>query len=704
MKKIFAIPLSMLSLALILTGCTNNETTAQVGKNLDKNLNKLTKIVNKLDTIDNNYIANPDITINDKTSNLNTNNTNTYRLAFNPSTISTNNLQDMVKEMLYNKLSEQLTENSNGDCRICNQDYTCNTHGFCNNCSNKIVCDNSGNCTNCGTRLELTNSNSCQNCNNSAVLNESSCNKALNRINTLPNSELSIGKLSAKDVINSAKENNDITTHNPFKAIQLSEYTNNNQASTENNESNNNVTQGNNNELSSTPQNKIYVRRIMAQGYIPTRLRYQPRYYQNIDELDISDQIDNYIYKVQKLYAMTSDALEANSVLNECKTTLLDTVFEVKELNKNIIDGTCTPSNQQIQALKNYIEDIKTTITKMKDCNGDLNNQINKISSSTNSSIATSVDVMNSNYLSLLNHLDTRITYHESAIATLEQIKYLIEDAVANNEISIEELEEYNNQLSGIEESVENEEDTNNNDTTTTENVEDNVSTDTNDENNTNNEVDSNTETNVDNTNDNQNIDASTTPDTDQSNDTATSDVIENETSNGITPNIDTYKPVEDTSSTTKTQENTAESNEYNVNDNVASNNVDNSNNNITTNTDVNNNDNDSNINNSADNTTNSTTNNTNNTTANNTALNSNNFTNGIITQNNLDNSGRNGGYYYGNDGKIHNNGTDNGTTGNNGNTIENNLNRNNNVNTYGYNTMLDIINQGTVNNGINTL
>ena len=45
-----------------------------------------------------------------------------------------------------------------------------------------------------------------------------------------------------------------------------------------------------------------------------------------------------------------------------------------------------------------------------------------------------------------------------------------------------------------------------------------------------------------------------------------------------------------------------------------------------------------------------------------------------------------------------------NNEIGNNGETIENNLNRKNNVNTYGYNTMLDIINQGTVNNGINTL
>ena len=72
-------------------------------------------------------------------------------------------------------------------------------------------------------------------------------------------------------------------------------------------------------------------------------------------------------------------------------------------------------------------------------------------------------------------------------------------------------------------------------------------------------------------------------------------------------------------------------------------------------------------------------------------------FQNGIITQNNLNNGVNNG---------VNGFGTGNGTNYENlNNSYNNNSNRTNkNVDTYGYNTIIDMINHGTVNNGINTL
>jgi hypothetical protein len=72
---------------------------------------------------------------------------------------------------------------------------------------------------------------------------------------------------------------------------------------------------------------------------------------------------------------------------------------------------------------------------------------------------------------------------------------------------------------------------------------------------------------------------------------------------------------------------------------------------------------------------------------------------NGIINENNLDDSFGNNNYHYDEEGNLYNN-----TNG-----FDTNSNHNvnydeNNVNTYQYNTLIDSINRGTINNGINNL
>ena len=74
---------------------------------------------------------------------------------------------------------------------------------------------------------------------------------------------------------------------------------------------------------------------------------------------------------------------------------------------------------------------------------------INKISNG-NTGITHSLDITNSNYLRILNQIDTRISYHESAIATLEQVKYLLQDAQNNNSSSTTNITDINNQIEDI--------------------------------------------------------------------------------------------------------------------------------------------------------------------------------------------------------------------------------------------------------------
>ena len=71
-----------------------------------------------------------------------------------------------------------------------------------------------------------------------------------------------------------------------------------------------------------------------------------------------------------------------------------------------------------------------------------------------------------------------------------------------------------------------------------------------------------------------------------------------------------------------------------------------------------------------------------------------------LVNENNLNNQDiGNNSYRYDNNGKLYNN-----TNGFNGNNINNINNKNNNINTYKYNTLVDSINRGTINNGINNL
>jgi len=398
MKKIFATVIICGLFITALAGCKQENTANLIAKDLDTNLNKLEVAVNKLDSVENKYLANPDIY--SSLSATPSNDSKYFALAFNENTSNTST--DFVKQTLIDKITDKLIQN--------NPNYNTQENITC-----KKYCDNNGNCyyTDCNGNNYCYNQNGiCYDC------------------NTIPNTCSYAGETTLKS------ENND------YEVTQLSIETNTQESTNTNNENTtSNLEETTDNDIN-TPNPKVKIFYFSQDSFAPIKLKYNPRYISQYNESTINEQIESYLSKVQKLYAMSEDSIEANTTLNNCKNNIIDCVKEIKELNDCIINGNCEPTTEQLQALNNYIIDIKTTTKRIKDCSGELTKEVNKINQSDSGSMINSVDVMSSNYMRLINHIDTRVTYHKSAIATLQQIKYLLDNAVNNNEISDAEIEE----------------------------------------------------------------------------------------------------------------------------------------------------------------------------------------------------------------------------------------------------------------------
>ena len=742
MKKTISLIISFVLIIAFLVGCSDQTmtTSLNIGENIDKRLDRLSLSVTKLDTIDNQYITNPDIFPNYVTASVTVPNPSEVRRDIIASNIgdddtviknalaSTNSTNDTITDLLLQKLQNNLKCDENGNCYVCGDNYGDCDNNTCNSCNNNIICDNNGNCYKCSNYLTLDQNGNCTNCQNPCVNGDCS-NINYNGFNTASDclknyrNQLETNNLNASPISVTTEENktledetiinSEIKDTTTITEEDLSEIDNNINKNKE--ESNNNVYVDTNiNNESDLDNTKVYYY-YEEQNFTPENLKYNPRYISNYNQLNTSTDLNNYVIKIQKLYAMTADVVEANNTLHEFKDNLLNTISTTKHINNQYKNINIVPPTHQIQAIKNYLKDLETTTKRIKDANGDLNNEINNINNSSSLGVSSSVDVINSNYIRILNHLDTRITYHESALSTLEQLRYLLIDAIDeaednttvdtpiinedqnldNNDNDI--IEDDNNENTDL---SENENDINETEDNESENELDNNSNfDNNDDNkvidnNTeediinndlivDNEDNTNIEDNLDNEEDNIDNDTSTNTDVIIEDDGLKNDMVidnniddnnTNETNNFITPNIDTYKPNTNDTIVDNNTTNTDVVNNTNTNDNIIENQT---NNNIAY---------DDNLNNNSYNINNNTNNNLKNGTNHNRIINENNL--------NTDNNDTNGNaYVYDEDGKLYNANNNRYTN-----------DKNTNVNTYEYNTLVDTLNQGTIDNGINNL
>lgn len=593
MKKSTIIATGVMCGSLLLLGCTSPSTPANVSKNLENNLNNLTSVINKLDTIDNSYLSNPDIY--PVVENINNN-------------IVSNNLKNnsLVARVNFNDFNLMVPVK---------------TH------KNKLA--------------------------NKQKINYLTISEE--PINNEPNNFLTTDTLTQENI----------------KEDSLNEY-------------------GLNKETPLSNQTTSFY------YYDVQPVKYVPRYTNNNSNFINNNHLTNYLDKVKNLYAITSDAIEANTTLTDCKENVLTYCIEIKDLNSAIKDGTYMPNNQQVAAINNYIDDIKLTIKRIKNCNGDLSDEVNNISKTDVGGIIAGIDVISSNYLKVLNHLDTRITYLKNALTTLEQVKQLLLETqdIVNNTENKEIIENQPAENEDMDKNITVETD-NNITENESDNEEQNINNDVIEDNNTNNDLEENEEllapenndTIINNNNDINNDDnvENTIEERNTYVDSYFNENNENKVENlednnsnidtylntNENKNIDTYKPT------------------TNINDDLV---LENNNETIIDNNNINQtpiNNNDINNGTVTENGANSIINNENDN------INAPNgkFQNGIITQNNLNNGANNG--YSGNGTSVNNyyNQTQNG-----------NKRTNKNIDTYGYNTMIDMINRGTVNNGINTL
>jgi len=785
MKKPLIILTSLFLICIMLIGCNNTDTTINTSKELTKNLNLLSNTVRRLDTVDNQYLISSDLysleqTSQDTTAPARTSRTvlaNSYNVIVSEDEIDTTkiNLTDTLTNALKNEIVNRLYCDENGNCKLCKETFVCDDDGICNSCNQTYICDSNGNCTSCNTTLNCNNDNNCSNCNTNCITSDYNINISNDTLNCLKqisehNNNLEVeflnsttnnvfndnnyrhNELSLEDNANNSSHEKITTFENTNENSSISDTINkdinlieqNNNTLSENNEDSNIQEESTNNNNQS-----IDFYYYSEETFMPHNLRYKPRYISSLNYATANNNLENYIEKLQKLYTMTADVVEANNTLANYRVVILNNIDETKSLNDCIISGTCTPTNNQISALNNYIADIKNTVNNLRNCNGDLVNEMNKITTG-NTGIVNSIEVTNSNYLRILNQIDTRISYHENALATLEQIKYILEDAQTNNSNNHLEIEDLYKDQTILEDNISddnndfsldaNNNTTNNNDIIGDNNiVENNDSTDTDitdDNNSSSDEVVDNqedtdivldTDLNNEDTDQQEVVDSTNEIEEDNSSDVSNNDINDDENSNADIiyndDNTDINPSIVDTqdSSTADvvivdTDVNSDElKNIDTYNDNTYGNLEDDSNivDNSNTDIDLNNENNDIiySHTNETENIVN--TNNTPNTpqmvdgTNNNSLVNTNNNIptnninpNTIISQNNInDTEIGNSSYHYDEDGSLYNN-----TNGFDGTEQSNINNKENNVNTYKYNTLVDSINRGTISNGINNL
>lgn len=402
-------------------------------------------------------------------------------------TVDAISLKDDLKNNLQKEIINRLYCDKNGNCRICKNQFTCDDDGVCNSCNKTIICDNNGNCTYCNTPLNLDENNSRSSCQNSCVSNNknlvsnsiknslikiSNDNKELiaDRISNnqiVKNEDNTNGDVYAQDIVNISEYNdnnsileNNISTFNDTKSTLNTQNTDcenctifeENNVITETNNSdisNENLSTDSNNDMDKIEENTTdntdtnYNNKVVKIIYYdygifePEKINYNPRFVSDINYREASPRLERYINKIQKLYTMTADVIEANNSLNDKKLEIISRVKEAKDLNENIANGSFVPSDNQVDALKVYIAEIKNTVNNIRNCNGLLSNEINKISDA-NTGLSQSIDVISGNYLKILNQLDARISYHENAIATLEQVKAILEESINKDTITPE--------------------------------------------------------------------------------------------------------------------------------------------------------------------------------------------------------------------------------------------------------------------------
>ena len=411
--------LVLLSLVLVTTvafaACSTNTTPAAVGERLEYSLNQLSNSIRNLDTLDNAYLAHPDITPAHGNEIIHNGGKVEYVLS----------LAVPKKEIKQNSSLLTVAANVN----MPNQDTTDNT----------IVRNTYSNLE------EIKSVNAAQPQHHNSYEDRTSF-VSINQNNNYNDSAYASQNPNYNAEINYAtySQENATFTNQLDNAVSNPQGINPNIYHFSQEEIDNNNAAMKNLEQNAPKQSRKS--RFANRKNKDNNNEYPQRY--TLDNQQISDNnshMHGYIAKVETLYSVTNDAIAANTNLDSYKTQIINTIEQIRPLALAMKNGEVTPSKGQVVAINNYINDIKTTVARIRNSNGRLNNEINKINNIDRGGITTSVDVLNSNYIRILNHLDVRIAYLRNAEATLQQLELILNEASDNHNANLDQVEARNN-------------------------------------------------------------------------------------------------------------------------------------------------------------------------------------------------------------------------------------------------------------------
>ena len=228
MKKLLSFLFAFVLVALFVTGCNEaNITCETLSENINQKLDKLSLTVTKLDTIDNQYIANPDIyPATRAVTNIVPNPNSPQEVTFdaNNSRIIKNIIADNINPSC---IKYNLKCDDNGNCFICGNNYGDYDNMSCDSCNNYINCNENGMCNNCNTCLQIDSYGNCTNCNNAScpdsnnisVLNSEAFNQVSKNCADNYKNLLEINQENAQQILDAMQQDERNTQEKVRKAL-----------------------------------------------------------------------------------------------------------------------------------------------------------------------------------------------------------------------------------------------------------------------------------------------------------------------------------------------------------------------------------------------------------------------------------------------------------------------------------------------------
>lgn len=142
----------------------------------------------------------------------------------------------------------------------------------------------------------------------------------------------------------------------------------------------------------------------------------------------------SYMGKVEDLYIMVNDAVYANETIKECRENIFSYCQILNEIARKIKTKELEVSQEQIDSCNKLLKELGRSVNKITDTRNDVAKSCKTFAEKR--SLDNGIDTVSSNYVTLLNCLDTRITDYENILTLLGQIQCILTDTCYNQNLN----------------------------------------------------------------------------------------------------------------------------------------------------------------------------------------------------------------------------------------------------------------------------